>query len=191
LRIFKVTLLSLLAVVLLGCNEKTDELAKVSISIGAKFGKINRDFSKKYQDEELLTLFQQAIATAVKDEGIVNMASPEYDVQIVDKAGNKYGYHLWLVDKGQNSSLMHVEDTHTIYTLSEEFTGKLIALVRESERGQIVGLFDGLIGNASEVNLEKLQEEVHDLLIPNETVKNAYKIIRISIFEPTVIMKRT
>ncbi|MEY2373283.1 hypothetical protein [Lysinibacillus capsici] len=130
MRIFKVTLLSLLAVVLLGCNEKTDELAKVSISIGAKFGKINPDFSKKYQDEELLTLFQQAIATAVKDEGIVNMASPEYDVQIVDKAGNKYGYHLWLVDKGQNSSLMHVEDTHTIYTLSEEFTGKLIALVR-------------------------------------------------------------
>jgi len=41
-----------------------------------------------------------------------------------------------------------------------------------------VGLFDGLIGNASEVNLEKLQEEVHDLLIPNETVKNAYRIIR-------------
>lgn len=57
------------------------------------------------------------------------MASPEYDVQIVDKAGNKYGYHLWLGDKGQNSSLMHVEDTHTIYTISKEFTEKLAALV--------------------------------------------------------------
>lgn len=101
--------MSLLAVVLLGCNEKPDDdLAKVSISNRAEFGKINPDFIKKYQDEESLTLFQQAIATAVKDEGIVNMASPEYDVQIVDKAGNKYGYHLWLGDKGQNSSLMHV-----------------------------------------------------------------------------------
>lgn len=130
MRIFKVALLSLLAVVLLGCNEKTDALAKVSISIGAEFGKINPDFIKKYQDEESLTLFQQAIATAVKNEGIVNMASPEYDVQIIDKAGNNYGYHLWLGDKGQNSSLMHVKDTHTIYTISEEFTGKLIALVR-------------------------------------------------------------
>lgn len=126
-----VALVSLLAVVLLGCNEKPDdELAKVSISNGAEFGKINRDFIKKYDDEESLTLFQQAIATAVKNEGVVNMASPEYDVQIVDKEGNKYGYHLWLGDKGQNSSLMHVEDTHTIYTLSEEITGKLIALVR-------------------------------------------------------------
>ncbi|MFJ6209990.1 PH domain-containing protein [Lysinibacillus sp. NPDC092081] len=41
-----------------------------------------------------------------------------------------------------------------------------------------MGLFDGIIGNASEVNLEKLQEEVKDLLTPNETIKNAYKIIR-------------
>ena len=129
MRIFKVALLSLLAVVLLGCNEKTDALAKVSISIGAEFGTINPDFIKKYQDEESLTLFQQAIVTAVKNEGIVNMASPEYDVQIIDKAGNNYGYHLWLGDKGQNSSLMHVKDTHTIYTISEEFTEKLAALV--------------------------------------------------------------
>jgi len=43
-----VALVSLLAVVLLGCNEKPDDdLAKVSISNRAEFGKINRDFSKK------------------------------------------------------------------------------------------------------------------------------------------------
>jgi len=125
-----VALVSLLAIVLLGCNEKSDDdLVKVNISIGAEFNKVNTDFFKEYTDEESLTLFQQAIATAVKNEGIVNMATPEYDVQIVDTAGNKYGYHLWLGDKGQNSSLMHVKDTHTIYTISEEFTEKLAALV--------------------------------------------------------------
>lgn len=43
-----VALVSLLAVVLLGCNEKPDdELAKVSISIGAKFNKVNTDFFKR------------------------------------------------------------------------------------------------------------------------------------------------
>lgn len=41
-----------------------------------------------------------------------------------------------------------------------------------------MGLFDRLIGNASEVNLEKLQGEVGELLITNETIQNAYKIIR-------------
>ena len=127
-----IALLSLIAVVLLGCNEKPDdELAKVSISIGAKFNKVNTDFFKECTDEESLTLFQQAITTAVKNEGIVNMATPEYDVQVVDTAGNKYGYHLWLGDKDQNSSLMHVKDTHSIYTISEDFTEKLAALVRQ------------------------------------------------------------
>ena len=59
------------------------------------------------------------------------MATPEYDVQVVDTAGNKYGYHLWLGDKDQNSSLMHVKDTRSIYTISEDFTEKLAALVRQ------------------------------------------------------------
>jgi len=42
-----------------------------------------------------------------------------------------------------------------------------------------MGLFDGIIGNASEVNLEKLREEVKDLLTPHETIKHAYKIINL------------
>lgn len=33
-----------------------------------------------------------------------------------------------------------------------------------------MGLFDGLMGNASEVNLDKLQEEMKEILIPNETI---------------------
>ncbi|TKI70583.1 PH domain-containing protein [Lysinibacillus mangiferihumi] len=41
-----------------------------------------------------------------------------------------------------------------------------------------MGLFDGIMGNASEVNLDKLQEEMKEILIPNETIQNAYKIIR-------------
>lgn len=41
-----------------------------------------------------------------------------------------------------------------------------------------MGIMDGLMGNASQVNLGKLQEELKDLLIPTETIKNAFKIIR-------------
>lgn len=44
--------------------------------------------------------------------------------------------------------------------------------------GTQLGLFDGLMGNASEVNLDKLQEEMQEILIPHETIQNAYKIIR-------------
>ncbi|MEK5332399.1 PH domain-containing protein [Lysinibacillus sp. FSL W8-0992] len=41
-----------------------------------------------------------------------------------------------------------------------------------------MGLFDGLMGNASEINLDNLQEEMKEILIPTETIQNAYKIIR-------------
>ncbi|MEA0562445.1 hypothetical protein [Lysinibacillus irui] len=84
-----------------------------------------------YEDEESLDLFQQAISTAVKNEGVVDMASPEYDLQVVDTAGNKYGYHLWLGENGQSSVLMNTKDTHTIYTISKDYTEALIALVRQ------------------------------------------------------------
>lgn len=122
------------AVFLFGCNEERlpgGELTKVSLSIGAEFGQINTDFMVIYEDEESLDLFQHAISTAVKNEGVVDMASPEYDLQVVDTAGNKYGYHLWLGENGQSSVLMNTKDTHTIYTISKDYTEALIALVRQ------------------------------------------------------------
>lgn len=41
-----------------------------------------------------------------------------------------------------------------------------------------MGLFDGLIGNATEVNLDKLKEELKEVLIPSEKIEHAYKVIR-------------
>ncbi len=41
-----------------------------------------------------------------------------------------------------------------------------------------MGIFDGLMGNASEVNLEALKKEVGELLTANESIKSAYKVIR-------------
>lgn len=41
-----------------------------------------------------------------------------------------------------------------------------------------MGLFDGLMGNAFEASITKLQEELKELLISGETIENAYKVIR-------------
>lgn len=41
-----------------------------------------------------------------------------------------------------------------------------------------MGFLDGLMGNASEVDLNRLEQELKDLLTPNESIKNAYKVIR-------------
>ena len=41
-----------------------------------------------------------------------------------------------------------------------------------------MGLFSGLMGNASEVNLESLQEEYENILAGSERIEKAYKLIR-------------
>lgn len=41
-----------------------------------------------------------------------------------------------------------------------------------------MGIFDGLIGNASEVNSEQVKKEYAHILAPNEKIEKSYKLIR-------------
>ena len=41
-----------------------------------------------------------------------------------------------------------------------------------------MGLFDGFMGNASEVNVSKLNDELGDILVPSEKIEEAFKVIR-------------
>ncbi len=44
--------------------------------------------------------------------------------------------------------------------------------------GWKMGFFDGLMGNASEVNVNDIQNEFARILAPNEQIEKAYKLIR-------------
>ena len=41
-----------------------------------------------------------------------------------------------------------------------------------------MGILDGLIGNASEMENNQVESELKDLLAPGEKVEHAYKLIR-------------
>ena len=41
-----------------------------------------------------------------------------------------------------------------------------------------MGLFDGLMGNVSEINVTKVKEDLKEVLAPSETIEEAYKLIR-------------
>lgn len=125
----------LIPLVLIGCQSTVDdetpndEISKVSLSNSNTIGQINTDFFTVHEDEEVLETFQNIFTSAVKQEGIVDIAEPEFDLEVIYKEGNKQEYHLWLGEKDEQSTLMQVEDTHTIYTISEEATNQLIDLV--------------------------------------------------------------
>lgn len=124
-------LVLLLTIMLFGCESSEEEIAQVSLSHSTGFGKVNPDFFTVYEDTEALVIFHDIFSSAEKFLGQVDIAEPEYDVEIVYKNGEQKGYHLWIGKKGQQSTLMKVEDTGTIYTVSEEMTDKLIDLVEQ------------------------------------------------------------
>lgn len=41
-----------------------------------------------------------------------------------------------------------------------------------------MGLFNAILGQASEVSIEKVREEFQPLIVPGETIEKAYRVIR-------------
>lgn len=105
------------------------EISKVSIAESNGFGEVQTDFFAVWEDVETLDLFENVISNADKEVGIVDMIAPEFDLEITYADGSTQGYHLWAGKEYQKSTLMNVEDTTTIYTVSEEVTGQLIDVI--------------------------------------------------------------
>jgi hypothetical protein len=86
-----------------------------------------------FDDKETLKSFQNIFSSAVKEPGIVNMADPEFYMEVVHDKNNQQSLYLWIGEKGEKSTFMKAEDTNTIYTVSEDMTDKLIKLVEVSK----------------------------------------------------------
>lgn len=99
------------------------EISKVSIS------KSKGNDTTVFNDDKSIETFNTIFTSAVKEKGIVNMSNPEFYIDVVYSNENKQSFHLWVGKKGEKSTLMRTDDTHTIYTVSEEMTDKLIDLI--------------------------------------------------------------
>lgn len=141
-------LLAIIPALLLGCQSNNEAAAdittaasnatpnampnttpKVSISASNNIGNLNLDFFAVVDDAETVESLQNIISSANKLAGIVNVSKPNYDLQIIDEQGIEQGYHLWVGKAGQQGMLMDVQDSHTVYTISEQSTETLISLI--------------------------------------------------------------
>lgn len=80
-------------------------------------------------DKESIKALQSILSSAVKEPGIVDMAAPEFYLEVVYDKENYKSFYLWVGEKGQRSTFMKTEDTHTIYTVEDERTVELIDLI--------------------------------------------------------------
>lgn len=96
-------------------------IKKVSILKGTE--------TTNFEDEKSIETFSNLFSSAVKVQGIVNMASPEYKMEVKTNK-DLQSFYLWIGKKGEKSTLMKTSDNETIYTLPKEITNQLIELLK-------------------------------------------------------------
>ena len=126
-------LLFVIPFALMGCQTDgadSSDIVKVSISESGVFFEMNTNFFAVYEDEDTTDRFEGIFKDAVKQDGIVDIASPEFDVEAELANGSKQQYHLWVGEADQPSILMYVENTNTIYLIPAADTNWLIDLLK-------------------------------------------------------------
>lgn len=138
-------ILVFVSITMLGCqpqdnkddNNKIDlkdEIKEVNIFQSNEFKKEKSDLivsSSEIDNTEIFETVKTIINDAIKQAGIVSMTEPNYDLQIVYEDGSTKELYLWLMEvEDGKGSLMEVEDTHIVYTFSEELNAKLIDLIK-------------------------------------------------------------
>ena len=71
------------------------------------------DSVKEITDLDEIATIQAAIKNAVKQPGIVNMADPEFMIEVGEQS-----FYLWIQEEA--GTIMNVDDTHTIYLLEKK-----------------------------------------------------------------------
>lgn len=129
-------------VILAGCQSETqtsetmvlldENISSVEISESNGFGDMNEDIIQSFTDAKSIKVFQNAILTAQKQIGKVDVSEPEYDVmvQYISAEGQlpTHGIHFWLGKENENSMFMYLGDDE-VYLTSAKNTQKLRTLI--------------------------------------------------------------
>ncbi|MDF2607249.1 MAG: hypothetical protein K0S34_1444, partial [Bacillales bacterium] len=78
-------------------------------------------------DAKNIKLIKSAVKSATKQSGLVNMADPHYQI----KADSEL-YSLWL-SEDSGTLMINTQDTHTIYSLSEQGITNFKKIINESK----------------------------------------------------------
>ncbi|WP_226000971.1 hypothetical protein [Paenibacillus sp. BJ-4] len=92
------------------------------------------DVLATFKDKADIKIFNNAIHTSEKISGIVNTASPNYEVAF-QKDGTEKSYYLWINPNDPTSNAMYInkDDPHTAYKLSVNSTNSIKKLLMKTK----------------------------------------------------------
>jgi hypothetical protein len=99
-------------ILIVGCSISSDKIEKINIYKMKSFSVMEEDSLLTFSESKIINDFMTAFKSAKKVPGIVDMADPEFKVELGDKS-----YFLWISQ--ESGTIMNVNDTNTIYTLSK------------------------------------------------------------------------
>ncbi|KMY51594.1 hypothetical protein [Peribacillus loiseleuriae] len=102
-------------------TSSSESREKVNIYKTISFSEVNEKSFVVITDSEEINSIKEAVNGAERVSGIVNMADPQYKVDIGET------YYLWVSEK--SGTIMDVKDTHTIYTLSNKSVKQVNELI--------------------------------------------------------------
>ncbi|WP_236635567.1 MULTISPECIES: hypothetical protein [unclassified Exiguobacterium] len=115
-----------------GCETSelvAEDIAQVRIAESVDFGRFQERAVVTYDRLEDVKVFADMIRNADEQPGIVNMATPEYDVEVRYTSDKTDRYYVWIGESGKPTSLMNVNDTNTVYLVPADVTDELIELL--------------------------------------------------------------
>jgi hypothetical protein len=115
-----------------GCSVKSDieqvkvkkEVKKVTVEV-QRLHQLENESAVAFTDSTNVSIFKEAVKSAVKEPGIANMLDPMYKVTV-----GKESYFLWLING--HGTIMNTKDTHTIYSLLDQTTKAIEHLFTET-----------------------------------------------------------
>lgn len=113
-----------------GCNQETTSEAvgaenKKNTQETQEKLKITGEVNKTFYEEKEIKIARDAIQSAEKILGILDVAKNNFEISLIDSEGNKETYYLWLRKDYSGGMIMNIEDTHTGYTLQEKDVAEL------------------------------------------------------------------
>lgn len=106
-----------------------EDIAQVLVSESVGFGRFHEREVVTYDRLEDVKVFADMLRNADEEPGIVNMAAPEYDVEVRYTSDEADRYYVWLGESGKPTSLMNVNDTNIVYLVPSDVTDQLIELL--------------------------------------------------------------
>ncbi|MGM7724323.1 hypothetical protein [Metabacillus sp. Hm71] len=98
--------------VLVGCSKSQENIDKVNVYEMKSFSSVEKDSLTTFTDSKVVNDFIKAFNNAKREPGIVNMSDPDNKVDLGDET-----YFLWISE--EYGTIMNLNDTNTIYTLSK------------------------------------------------------------------------